>query len=75
MALSDLPDLAEAITQLLNRYAKRFLDLHDIYNNAALEDKRKLVSLLLAPNIVYHDIGFDQKQLSNVLSIIYQSTC
>ncbi len=71
-ALNGLPDLGDAITQLLNRYSKRFLDLHDLYNNASLEDKRKLINRLFYEDLKFSNNRFEHTNLKNGINHVYQ---
>ena len=70
-ALDQLPDTEPTITQLLNRKAKRFLDLHDLYTNASLENKRKLACGLLASKLIYTGQAFETLPLTTAGQLVY----
>jgi site-specific DNA recombinase len=71
LELNSSVDMAEAITQLLNRYGNRFLDLADLFEGAVLEDKRKLLARLFPESIIFQENKFEVAELPKSVGLIY----
>lgn len=66
--LSQLPDVESEVTALLNCRQQFRIDFPQLYQDAAIEDKRRLISALFAEPIIFLNDRFDTLDLQVLLS-------
>jgi site-specific DNA recombinase len=72
--LSAIADPQEAVNKLLKRYDKVLLDLAFLFQKADTANKRKTIRSLFPENLTYTNDGFADKQIAEILILMYSET-
>lgn len=71
--LKGLPDMDETITKVLNGQSKKFLDLHDLYRGATVEDKRELIGKIFSKSLIVKDNKLSNTPLIKAMELIFNN--